>query len=233
MSSTDFISPKISTVKEKTMKNIDLRRQLRKAALGAVVLGTAAFAGFPHAANAAAREVKEAHHDVKEAKRDVKDAKRDVHRADTHGERRDAREDLRDTREDKRDAHQDLRQEKREDQRDKDRRDNNRHDDHWNDNHRDNNRNYGPHRGPVYNPGHNGNFGWNNRSNTYNTYTGVVTRVESSRSFAVRANGQTFDVYTDAGLPRGFDKGDTVRVYGVRSGGNDIRNASVSIINNR
>jgi hypothetical protein len=30
-----------------------------------------------------------------------------------------------------------------------------------------------------------------------------------------------------------LNRGDVVRVYGVRSGSNDIRNANVSIVNNR
>ena len=66
----------------------------------------------------------------------------------------------------------------------------------------------------------------------YKSYTGVVTNVRNSREFDVRVGGTTYNVYANNSA-RNLDKGDTVRVYGQRTGDNDIRNASVSITRNR
>ena len=71
----------------------------------------------------------------------------------------------------------------------------------------------------------------NNRNNA--TYTGTVTNVRAGNSFDLRANGRTYNVYTPSGVPRGLSEGDTVRVSGRPYGDNDIRNASISILNNR
>jgi hypothetical protein len=79
----------------------------------------------------------------------------------------------------------------------------------------------------------NGRYG-NGRSNQndYRTFTGTVTKVSNNR-FDIRVNGSTYNVDSSSRLPRGLDRGDIVRVYGERYGNNDIRNASVSIIENR
>jgi hypothetical protein len=71
------------------------------------------------------------------------------------------------------------------------------------------------------------------RDNDYRSYSGTVTRVRGSRDFDIRANGRTYNVSTDSRLPRGLDRGDTVRVYGERAGDNNIKNARVSITRNR
>jgi hypothetical protein len=219
------------------MQKIKYIHHARKAVLSAALLGVGAAVSFPQIAQAASRDVKEARHDVKEAKRDVKDAKKDVRRADSKSERRDAREDLRDARSDRKDARHDLRQEKREDKRD------NKYDNHWNsrDNHWDhkwsNNRNYSYHgvpgRNPYYGYDNRNNSHRNGYNNSYNTFVGTVTNVKSNQSFEIRVNGHDYDVYSNSHLPRGLNRGDTVRVYGVRSGNNDIRNAGVALIRNR
>ena len=64
-------------------------------------------------------------------------------------------------------------------------------------------------------------------------FRGTVTRVRSSREFDVNINGSTFNVYTNSYVSGSLSVGDTVRVYGDRVGKNDIRNASVRIVNNR
>ena len=64
-------------------------------------------------------------------------------------------------------------------------------------------------------------------------YTGVVTNVHSRSNFDVRINNSGYNVYLNGSSPRGLSVGDTVRVTGVRVGGNDIRQAQVSIIRNR
>lgn len=66
----------------------------------------------------------------------------------------------------------------------------------------------------------------------YETFTGTVTKVDSSRRFDIRADGKNYNVFLNSGTRR-LDRGDVVRVYGERSGSNDIRNASVTIIRNR
>ena len=82
-----------------------------------------------------------------------------------------------------------------------------------------------------YGNGNYGNGGYGN-SNGYQSYTGVVTNVRSSREFDVRINGRTYNVYASAST-RGLSKGDEVSIYGQRSGDNDIRNANARITRNR
>lgn len=72
----------------------------------------------------------------------------------------------------------------------------------------------------------------NNDGNGYQTFSGVVTNVRNSREFDVRVGGTTYNVYANNSTPR-LSNGDTIRVYGQRSGSNDIRNASVSVTRNR
>ena len=74
---------------------------------------------------------------------------------------------------------------------------------------------------------------WNKGRNDYRTLTGTVTRVQGSNRFDLRADGRTYNVHSSSRLPRGLDRNDVVRVYGMRSGNNDIRNARVTIIRNR
>jgi membrane protein implicated in regulation of membrane protease activity len=72
-----------------------------------------------------------------------------------------------------------------------------------------------------------------NNRNGYTTYTGRVTDVDSNQNFDIEVNGTTYNVYAKERLPRRLNRGDYVRVYGVRSGDNDIRNATVAILDNR
>ncbi len=71
------------------------------------------------------------------------------------------------------------------------------------------------------------------RNNDYRSYTGVVTNVRSDSKFDIRADGTTYNVTLSKNAPRRLDRNDYVRVYGMRSGENNINNASVSILRNR
>lgn len=68
--------------------------------------------------------------------------------------------------------------------------------------------------------------------NRYETFVGTVTDTHGSDKFDLRVNGRTYNVYPNRNSRR-LDRGDVVRVYGQRTGNNDIRNASVAIIRNR
>ena len=70
------------------------------------------------------------------------------------------------------------------------------------------------------------------RRNRYETFTGTVTDTHGSDKFDLRVGGRTYNVYPNRGSRR-IDRGDLVRVYGQRTGNNDIRNASVAILRNR
>lgn len=94
-------------------------------------------------------------------------------------------------------------------------RDNNR-DDNWRDSNRDNN----------WRPGD------TNNQRDFDTYFGEVTDVKNSREFDVRVDGRTYNVYADNSIKR-LSRGDTVRIYGKRTGSNDIRGAKVNITRNR
>jgi hypothetical protein len=72
---------------------------------------------------------------------------------------------------------------------------------------------------------------WDRRSR-YESFTGTVTRTDGRNKFDLRVGGRTYNVYPNSSNRR-IDRGDVVRVYGQRTGNNDIRNASVSIIRNR
>ena len=71
-----------------------------------------------------------------------------------------------------------------------------------------------------------------NNDNSYGTVRGVVTSVRNDREFDVRVDGKIYNVYASSGT-RGLSQNDEVRIYGQRVGGNDIRNANVSITRNR
>ena len=73
----------------------------------------------------------------------------------------------------------------------------------------------------------------NNGVPGFSTYEGRVTEVESDQRFDVVVNGTTFNVISNTRLPRRLNRDDRVRIYGRRSGSNDIINASVVILNNR
>jgi len=60
-----------------------------------------------------------------------------------------------------------------------------------------------------------------------------VSNIRNSREFQLRAGGQTYDVTVNSGLPRGLNRGDVVRVYGVRAGENNINDANLAFVNNR
>lgn len=70
------------------------------------------------------------------------------------------------------------------------------------------------------------------RRDDYRTFTGTVGKVNSSRQFQLKSGGRTYDVFA-RDMPRRLDRGDTVRVTGIRSGSDDIRNAYVNILRNR
>lgn len=67
----------------------------------------------------------------------------------------------------------------------------------------------------------------------YQTFSGVVTNVESNSEFDIRIGNDTYNVYPSGRIPNGISKNDTVRIYGRRYGDNDIRNANVVILRNR
>ena len=73
---------------------------------------------------------------------------------------------------------------------------------------------------------------WDKRRENYRTFTGTVGKVHSSRQFQLKSGGRTYDVFA-RDMPRRLDRGDTVRVTGIRSGSDDIRNAYVTILRNR
>lgn len=170
----------------------------------ATVLSATLSLGFQDANAAPRNDVKAAKKEVKQERKDVKQARKDVRKADTVQERREAKQDVREERHDVKDARKDVKQEKREERRD---------DNRWNNN-----------RG-TYNNG--------NSNSNYRTFTGTVSDVDSNGKFGLRVGNQSYDVFINRQLPRNLDRGDTVRVYGVRSGENNIQNATVSIINNR
>lgn len=72
-----------------------------------------------------------------------------------------------------------------------------------------------------------------NDDNDYRTFTGRVTDVESSQRFDIVVDGKTYNVTTSSRTPSYLDEDDTVRVYGRRTGDNDIVNATVTITTNR
>ena len=206
--------------------------------LAVVALGTG-ISMFVPTADAAPRgrnnDVREERREVKEEKKELKEARKDLKKADTPEERREAKKDVREERRDVKDAKRDVKEERREN------RGNNYN---WNKKGSNNNYNYNkrnPGLNPRY-PGYNGNYN-NGRyndgrytnngryNNDYRTFTGKVVDIDNG-VLKVRIGNQNFDVFTN-NRPRGLDEGDIVRIYGVRSGSDDIRNASVSIINNR
>ena len=85
----------------------------------------------------------------------------------------------------------------------------------------------------VINDNNDDDNGNNGSDNDYRTYTGRVTDIASGERFAIEVDGITYNVMTSSRLPRDLDEGDRVRVYGRRSGDNDIVNATVSIVDNR
>ena len=76
-------------------------------------------------------------------------------------------------------------------------------------------------------------YGYPNQGYGYPGFTGTVTNVKGDDSFDIRIGGDIYNVYTDSVLPRRLSEGDFVQVYGERVGKNDIRRASVRIIENR
>jgi hypothetical protein len=65
------------------------------------------------------------------------------------------------------------------------------------------------------------------------TFTGKVTKIRTGDSFDISVGSKNYNVYTASRLPRRLDKGDVVQVSGVRTGDNDISNATVSLVRNR
>lgn len=160
------------------------------------------------------RENREERREVKQAHKEVKRERKDVRRADTPAERRDARRDLNDAREDLRGERRESRQNNGGGRFDNRGRLDNRPT--WN-----NRPNYAP------------NYGNGRTNNGGQSWTGTVTRVRSDRSFDFSVGGSTFNVYSNSLLPRGLNQGDVMRVSGVRQDKNDVRNASVRLVNNR
>jgi membrane protein implicated in regulation of membrane protease activity len=58
-------------------------------------------------------------------------------------------------------------------------------------------------------------------------FDGTVQNLRNSREFDLRSNGKTYNVYLDNDAPYGLRNGDTITVQGIRTGDNDIRNATV------
>jgi hypothetical protein len=196
--------------------------------LTATVLGMSAAASFSTIAVADPRheskDVKAARKDVKEARKDVKRERKDLRKADTTQERREERHDVREAKKDVKEARHDVRTERREDR--------NGNNSRWNNGYHSGN----GYSGNSNNSNRNGhNSGYNNGSSysdSFRTFTGTVTKVSNNR-FDIRVGNTTYNVASSSRLPRNLDRGDIVRVYGQRFGQNDIRNASVSMINNR
>ena len=83
---------------------------------------------------------------------------------------------------------------------------------------------------PGWSHGHNDH---NRDKNHFETFTGTVTKVDSDRHFDIRVNGHTYNVELAGRAPRHFDRGEGGRVYGHRSGINNIINGRVDIVKNR
>ena len=73
----------------------------------------------------------------------------------------------------------------------------------------------------------------NNNDGDYRTFTGRVSNVDSDQRFDIVVDGKTYNVATSSRVPRGLDEDDRVRVYGLRTGDNNIVNATVAIVDNR
>jgi hypothetical protein len=184
------------------------------------------------------RDRQEDRRDVAEARRDLERERRDYDRANGPRERR---EEARDVAEARRRLERERRDRDRRDDRPGNRpgyRPGNGNNGNWNrpgnrpgynGGYRPGNGNNGNWNRPGTRPGY-GNGGYNNGSQQF---TGVVTNVRSDQSFDIRVGGTTYNVYSNSRLSRRLNEGDTVRVYGVRTDGNDIRNASVSLLSNR
>jgi hypothetical protein len=110
----------------------------------------------------------------------------------------------------------------------RDRNDRNRNDHRWNDRDRNDYRWNDRNRNDYYWNGRD-NDRWNGR-NSYVTFIGVVTDLESGSQFEMRSSGRNYDVYPDYNLRRRPSRGDTVRVSGYRVGNNGIRDARVEIL---
>ena len=67
----------------------------------------------------------------------------------------------------------------------------------------------------------------------FQTFTGVVTKVQGNHGFNLRVGATTYHIYSTQDLPRSLNVGDVVRAYGQRYGNNVIRNANFSIVSNR
>lgn len=71
------------------------------------------------------------------------------------------------------------------------------------------------------------------RKNGYQdeSFTGIITKINSDRRFDIRINGNIFHVNTADRLPRDLKRGDKVRITGRRLG-NDINNTRVAKLSN-
>lgn len=82
--------------------------------------------------------------------------------------------------------------------------------------------------------------GWDGRGNQgnwgqqgYQTFTGRVTDIESNQRFDIMVGSTLYNVKPSSPISRRLNRGDMVRVYGLRSGTNDIINANVVIVGGR
>ncbi len=57
--------------------------------------------------------------------------------------------------------------------------------------------------------------------------------MNSDERFRILVGRTTYDVSANSRLPRRLNNGDVVRVYGQVVNGNDVRNASVVVLQNR
>lgn len=72
----------------------------------------------------------------------------------------------------------------------------------------------------------------NGEYETVRAYTGEVLAINSDREFQARVDGRTYKIYATSAT-RGLRVGQTVSIRGQMFRGRDIRNASVSVLDNR
>jgi hypothetical protein len=93
--------------------------------------------------------------------------------------------------------------------------------------------NNGQYNNGVYNNGvyNNGRYGVGN--STIRSIRGTVSNLRSQQSFDLRSGNTTYQVRATSRTPRALSNGDYVEVIGDLRSGNELRNASVSLLRNR
>jgi hypothetical protein len=72
-----------------------------------------------------------------------------------------------------------------------------------------------------------------NRVSNIRSVRGTVANVRSQQNFDLRSGNTTYQVRATSRTPRALSRGDYVEVSGELRSGNDLRNASVSLLRNR